>query len=779
MLTFANSALLWGLALGSVPIIIYLLNRRRFKRVVWAAMEFLLQAMKKNRRRLRIENLLLLIIRTLIVLFFALAIARPLLKATGIIRLLKETRNWVIVIDNSYSMGYKTGPTTSLERAVKYARSIAEKLESGDRISILLMNSSPEPLYETPITVGGESDRKSVLADINEIRPSWKTTDVPKTLDKVVDILAKFEDVPPDGEAKEEKAVFLLTDCQFNSWARQGVVEAKHLKKISDAFVKHKAELQVLDMGEEEAPNFAITELSCDHALVGTDIPVSFSATLTNFSKRRFRDVVVELMVDDLRQKRLTVQLEPGVPQKVAFSYQFKDKGYHHVRVSAKTDPLGADNEAYLAVNVREQVNILVVDGRPSTSAWESEIDYLKAFFEAGLSDEEGHKVSPFGADYWTHMRFEDEMQGSQPVLKLRRYDVIVLANLPDLTQEAASAVQKYVEEGGSLLMFLGDMVIPERYNLILYNEGKGLLPVRLIDVAGDREGMTPLSLNIETYDHPITQFFENWKQALRRPMTFLYYANELPAGSQDTIVLITYSDDKKTIAVVEKRFGDGRVLLVTNCAGDEPANKWNNWNKYQFFPILLGESLSYLGQSSKRKMNYMVGEVYQRLLSMSEWASEVYIVPPTGESIPKNLRKISEEEGGLKEEDEDDTRFLLAHEETDTAGIYRVAFTGRQNVPGVAERTENFAVNVDTGDSDNPGESDMTKLVQSELQEAMPTLDPKPEIKHYSEVRKKDITKGADEAGGREFWKYLIYSVLALLAVESLLAQRFGKRQK
>jgi hypothetical protein len=109
MLTFANSGLLWGLVLASVPIIIYILNRRRFKRITWAAMEFLLQAMKKNRRRLRIENLLLLIIRTAIVLLFVFALARPLLRATGIIRALtKLQKNWVLVVDNSYSMGYGT-----------------------------------------------------------------------------------------------------------------------------------------------------------------------------------------------------------------------------------------------------------------------------------------------------------------------------------------------------------------------------------------------------------------------------------------------------------------------------------------------------------------------------------------------------------------------------------------------------------------------------------------------------------------------------------------------
>ena len=186
MMTFANSALLWGLSLAAVPIIIYLLNRRRFKRVTWAAMEFLLQAMKKNRRRLRIENLLLLIIRTLIVLLFVLAIMRPLVKSTGFFgRMGEKKRNWVVVVDNSYSMGYKTGPTTSLERAVKYGRSLVDKLESGDRVSLVLMNNSPEPLYETPITMGGEGDRKSVLADLNEIRVSHKTTNVLKTLDKI------------------------------------------------------------------------------------------------------------------------------------------------------------------------------------------------------------------------------------------------------------------------------------------------------------------------------------------------------------------------------------------------------------------------------------------------------------------------------------------------------------------------------------------------------------------------------------------------------------------
>src|SRR3954462_14426165 len=68
-----------GAAAVSVPIIIHLLNRRRFKVVTWAAMRFLLAAQKQNTRRLRLEQLLLLLVRCGLValLVFAMASVMP------------------------------------------------------------------------------------------------------------------------------------------------------------------------------------------------------------------------------------------------------------------------------------------------------------------------------------------------------------------------------------------------------------------------------------------------------------------------------------------------------------------------------------------------------------------------------------------------------------------------------------------------------------------------------------------------------------------------------
>ena len=79
-LGFANVPLLYGLAAASVPIVIHLLNRRKFREVPWAAMRFLLAAIRKNRRRIRIEQWLLLAIRTLMVLLVVTAMAKPFLE---------------------------------------------------------------------------------------------------------------------------------------------------------------------------------------------------------------------------------------------------------------------------------------------------------------------------------------------------------------------------------------------------------------------------------------------------------------------------------------------------------------------------------------------------------------------------------------------------------------------------------------------------------------------------------------------------------------------------
>ncbi|MFM7926845.1 MAG: BatA domain-containing protein [Pirellula sp.] len=77
-MTFLNALLAFGATAFSVPLIIHLLNRSKYLTIDWGAMQFLDSSVKVNSRRIQWKQLLLLLIRCLIPVLLALAMARPL-----------------------------------------------------------------------------------------------------------------------------------------------------------------------------------------------------------------------------------------------------------------------------------------------------------------------------------------------------------------------------------------------------------------------------------------------------------------------------------------------------------------------------------------------------------------------------------------------------------------------------------------------------------------------------------------------------------------------------
>src|SRR5579863_4811493 len=137
-----------GAGLVAIPIVIHILNRRRFKIVPWAAMEFLLKAMKKNRRRLRFEQLLLLAARCLVLLLLGMALARPMGCAEYSMAELigRRTGLHVFVIKNSYSMAYdaqRSGARSQLDQAKIIAKALIERLSSGGECVAIVTASRP------------------------------------------------------------------------------------------------------------------------------------------------------------------------------------------------------------------------------------------------------------------------------------------------------------------------------------------------------------------------------------------------------------------------------------------------------------------------------------------------------------------------------------------------------------------------------------------------------------------------------------------------------------
>src|SRR5258708_5622353 len=133
--SFTAWSFFWaGAVCAAGPVIIHLLNRRRYRVVQWAAMDFLRQAMKRNRRILRIRDLLLLILRTAAVLLFGAALARPYFARRQEQFDDRQPLHAVIVIDNSLSMAYESLEGSLLDKAKDRARELIERLPAGSRI---------------------------------------------------------------------------------------------------------------------------------------------------------------------------------------------------------------------------------------------------------------------------------------------------------------------------------------------------------------------------------------------------------------------------------------------------------------------------------------------------------------------------------------------------------------------------------------------------------------------------------------------------------------------
>src|SRR3984957_969568 len=168
-----------GLGLISIPIIIHLLNRRRFKTVTWAAMEFLLRAMRKNRRRLRFEQWLLLATRCLLLVLLGTALARPLGCENGALSALgRHTALDVFVIDNSYSMAYEAnhpgGAKTHLEQAKRIAKALLDQPSSGGASVAVITAARPA----RAIIAKPGYDIQAAKAAIDRIKQSYSSTDL-------------------------------------------------------------------------------------------------------------------------------------------------------------------------------------------------------------------------------------------------------------------------------------------------------------------------------------------------------------------------------------------------------------------------------------------------------------------------------------------------------------------------------------------------------------------------------------------------------------------------
>ncbi len=147
----------------SIPIVIHLLNRKRYRIVPWAAMRFLLAAQRKTSRKVRIEQILLLVVRCMLVLLLLLADVQRDAVGRGRLGLVQPVRaagvavtggaartHKILVVDGSLGMGFRAGDQDCFDKAKAAARQIVKESNGGDGFSVVLLADPPRMIVPGP-----------------------------------------------------------------------------------------------------------------------------------------------------------------------------------------------------------------------------------------------------------------------------------------------------------------------------------------------------------------------------------------------------------------------------------------------------------------------------------------------------------------------------------------------------------------------------------------------------------------------------------------------------
>ncbi len=206
---FGNVAMLGWLAAAAAPLLIHLWSRHRFREAPWAAMQFLLAAMRKNARRLQLQQWLLLAVRTLIIVLVVSAVAEPygqrLLGASS-----SAPSHKVLVIDGSYSMDYRGDGATNFARAKQMAGEMVRASRPEDVFTVILLASPPK------LVVGADVfNRATIASRIDSLTQPHAGADLAATLALVQDALSKTN----GPQMPDRKQVYFLTDLQRSTWS--------------------------------------------------------------------------------------------------------------------------------------------------------------------------------------------------------------------------------------------------------------------------------------------------------------------------------------------------------------------------------------------------------------------------------------------------------------------------------------------------------------------------------------------------------------------------------
>jgi hypothetical protein len=148
-MNFLNPLILIGLVAAGIPLLLHLLNLRKLKTVDFSTLKFIKELQKTKIRKLKLKQILLLILRTLIIIFAVLAFARPTIEGSLPFFESYAKSSVVIIVDNSFSMDISDEYGNRLNQAKNAVRALMKNMNEGDEIALFEMANNQFDVLNT------------------------------------------------------------------------------------------------------------------------------------------------------------------------------------------------------------------------------------------------------------------------------------------------------------------------------------------------------------------------------------------------------------------------------------------------------------------------------------------------------------------------------------------------------------------------------------------------------------------------------------------------------
>ena len=451
---FMNPWLLISLAGIGLPIVAHLLSRRRYDVVEWAAMQFL-NPSKKTRRRVKLEELLLLLLRIGLISLIALAVTRPWLPGGWLSGYYSAgSRTVVIVIDGSNSMSRTDGVNSMHQNAMRRASEFLRTLGADDNVAFIDARDQPRTVIESPLR-----DMKIVEEEIRRLPPPGGACGMLTALEKAIAIVGR--------SSSSAREVVVFTDRQRKSWKSDNEAEWTRFDDLIK-FPSVRPHVWAVDVAPQLGPvvrNVSVWRLELSREMTVPDFPVRLKVSIHNESNTEAQ-IPLRLLLDGqpLAGKLQSPTVPPHGESVVEFDHALRADGTHILSVEAdmSDDAIAVDNISHAAIHVAKSLEVLLVNGTPSAQPSDRDSFFAELAF-----------APPEGKPPWVKAKVIEAADLTPD--DFRSVSAAIFCNVGTISPDVALALKDFVADGNGLIITCGTKTSPETFQASFGESG--LLP--------------------------------------------------------------------------------------------------------------------------------------------------------------------------------------------------------------------------------------------------------------------------------------------------------------